>query len=100
MNGFAIALAMLPEHVLLVGIVTLTVIATVAPAASVRRLLAPAIVTVSVAAIVALFQWSIGFTYAAFPGHFSVDPSALAAKAIVLGLTVPVLLMARAEASK
>jgi NADH-quinone oxidoreductase subunit N len=97
MNWFAIALAMLPEHILLVGIVVLTVLAIAAPD-NVRGGLAPAVVAVATAAIAALFQWSIGFSFAPFPGHFSVDPSSLAAKAIVLMLTVPVLLMGRSEA--
>jgi NADH-quinone oxidoreductase subunit N len=97
MNWFAIALAMLPEHILLVGIVVLTALAIAAPD-NVRGGLTPAVVAVVTAAIAALFQWSIGFGFAPFPGHFSVNPSSLAAKAIVLVLTVPVLLMGRSEA--
>ncbi len=99
MNWFAIALAMLPEHILLVGIVVLTALALRRPTGAAASL-APAIVAVIAAAVAAAFQWTIGFAYAPFPGHFSVDASALAAKAIVLLLTVPVLLMARSEANQ
>jgi len=97
MNWFAIALAMLPEHILLAGIVVLTALALrKRPSAS----LAPAIIAVVVAAIAAALQSTMGFAYEPFPGHFSVDASALAAKSIVLALTVPVLLMARSEAKQ
>ena len=99
MNWFAIALAMLPEHILLVGIVVLTVLA-LRPETAESRSLAPAIVAVVVAVLAASFQWLIGFTYAPFPGHLSVDPATFAAKAIVLALAVPVLLMARSEAAE
>jgi NADH-quinone oxidoreductase subunit N len=96
MNWFAIALSMLPEHILLVGIVVLTLRALMKPLGTPASL-TPAIVCVIVAALAAFFQWSTGFSYAPFPGHFSVDASALAAKTIVLALTLPVLLMARSE---
>jgi NADH-quinone oxidoreductase subunit N len=96
MNWFAIALSMLPEHLLLVGIVILTLRALLKPPDAPASL-APAIASVTLAALAALYQWSIGFSYAPFPGHFSVDSTSLAAKAIVLVLTLLVLLMARSE---
>src|ERR1043166_8092221 len=96
MNWFAIAFSMLPEHILLVGIVVLTLRALMKPPGTPASLV-PALVSVTAAALAAFFQWSIGFSYAPFPGHFSVDSTALAAKVIVLVLTLPVLLMARSE---
>jgi NADH-quinone oxidoreductase subunit N len=38
-----------------------------------------------------------GFSDEAFPGHFSIGPGPALAKAVVLGLTVPVLLLARED---
>jgi NADH-quinone oxidoreductase subunit N len=96
MNWFTIAFAMLPEHILLAGIVVLTLRALIKPLGTPASL-APAIAAVAAAALAALFQWSIGFAEVPFPGHFSVDANALAAKAIALVLALPVLLMARSE---
>ena len=99
MNGFDIALAMLPENLLLAGIIILTVRAIIAPDGA-RGGLAPAIASAAGAAVASVWLWSNGFALVAFPGHFSVDSASLAAKAIVLALSVPVLLMARAEAGQ
>jgi NADH-quinone oxidoreductase subunit N len=99
MNVVDVVLAMLPEHILLAGIVIVTA-RSLGATREARLGLAPALVAVVVAAAAAAGLWWTGFAFAAFPGHFSVGPTSFAAKAIVLVLTVPVLLMARAEANE
>ena len=85
--------AMLPEHLLLMGIVLLLVleIASDKP----RGALALSLVVVGVAAAAATWLYLTGYAEAPFPGHFSVDASSSVAKAVVLALAVPVLLLAR-----
>lgn len=95
MNPEGLLLAALPEHLLLLGMLGILL----------RDLLSerpwepllPALATVLAAAGAAFWLHSVGHAGAPFPGHFSVDGDALAAKALLLGLTVPVLLLARAE---
>ena len=85
--------AMLPEHLLLVGIVLLLVleIASDKP----RGALAVSLLSVAGATAIALSLHVIGYAAVPFPGHFSVDPGNLLAKAVVLALAIPVLLLAR-----
>ena len=98
MNWFDIAIAMLPEHLLLAGIV-------VAHRARDRRR-APAKRDAPAAVARRRDSRDRGRGVArrrpdsrshAFPGHYSVSPTALLAKAIVLALAVPVLLISRDE---
>ena len=96
MNWQAMFTAMLPEHLLLAGIVALILLA-IAPGDARRGSLALALVFVAAAAAAAATLASIDYTAAPFAGHFSVTPATLLAKAIVLALAVPVLLMAREE---
>jgi NADH-quinone oxidoreductase subunit N len=96
MNVVDVVLAMLPEHILLAGIVMVTA-RSLGATPGARLGLVPALVAVVVAAAAAAGLWWTGFAFAAFPGHFSVGPTSFAAKAIILALAVPVLLMARAE---
>lgn len=93
MNWQPILTAMLPEHLLLAGIVLLLVleIASAKP----RGSLALSLVTVGAAAAAAAWLHAIGYNTAPFPGHFSVDAGSSLAKAVVLALGVPVLLLAR-----
>ncbi len=87
--------AMLPEHLLLLGMVLLITLEIVGrwPRAS----LPVAVLCVGAAALAAAgLSWA-GFEAAPFAGHFSVDPAGLLAKAIVLALALPVLLMSRDE---
>ncbi len=99
MNGRDILLAMLPEHLLLLGIVLLIVLDI---AGLGRRGSVPVALWVALAAVAtavwAAAQLSLG-TYAAAPfaGHFSVDPATLLAKALVLALALPVLVTSRDE---
>ena len=88
------AIAMLPEHFLLAGIVILIAVEIAAPIRK-QGTLPLSLLAVIFAAAAAAWLSSNGFAFAAFAGHYSVDPSALLAKAIVLALAVPVLLIAR-----
>jgi NADH-quinone oxidoreductase subunit N len=84
---------MLPEHLLLVGIVLLLVleIASDKP----RGALALSLAIVGAATAAAAWLYVTGYAAAPFPGHYSVDASTSVAKAVVLALAVPVLLLAR-----
>ena len=88
-------LAALPEHLLLLGILTLLVIDLLSSRA--RDSFLPALLTVVAAAAAAAWLAWTGHVAAPFPGHFSVDPEVLTAKAVLLGLAVPVLLLGREE---
>ena len=85
--------AMLPEHILLLGIVLLLLL-EIAGAAK-RIALLVGVGAVAAAGGVALWMCSTGFSGIPFPGQFSVAHDSLAAKSIVLLLAVPVLLMSR-----
>ena len=93
MNWTTLAVAMSPEHLLLAGIVVLLVldIASDKP----RGQLPVSVIAVTAATVVAVLLAMAGYSAAPFPGQFSVDPSAYAAKAIVLVLAIPALLLAR-----
>jgi len=93
MNMNAVLLAMLPEHVLLLGIVVIVALAIVGRDRS--GALAVAFASVAVAALAALRLAADGYAAAPFAGQFSVDPSSLLVKGMVLALALPVLLMAR-----
>lgn len=85
--------AMLPEHLLLLGIVVVLVMDIIGKWSRGALLVGVGIVAASagVAASMALQ----GFSGDPFPGQFAVTPATLFAKSIVLALTVPVLLMSR-----
>jgi len=95
MNVSMVLTAMLPEHLLLAGIVMLLVREVTAgkPRAAVWVALA-AVYAAATAALALALQ---GYAAAPFPGQLSVAPPALLAKAILLGLAVPVLLISRDE---
>lgn len=86
---------MLPEHVLLVGMVLLIVLAMVRP---LQRLALPvAVGVVSASALAAFWLASTGYSAEPFLGQFVVSPAILMAKGALLALAVPVLLMSQAE---
>ena len=85
--------AMLPEHLLLLGIVLLLVIEIAGRWP--RAALYVALASVAAAALAAASLSASGYAAAPFAGQFSVDPSSLIAKAMVLALALPVLLMSR-----
>ena len=93
MNWQSIVSGMLPEHLLLIGIVLLLVleIASDKP----RGALGLSLVIVGGASAAAAWLHFTGYAAAPFPGHFSLDASSALAKAVVLALAVPVLLLAR-----
>jgi NADH-quinone oxidoreductase subunit N len=95
MIGRDVLLAMLPEHLLLLGIVLLIVLEIAGLAQRASLMVALAAVA---AAVLAAARLSFdGYAAAPFAGHFSVDAATLLAKAIVLALALPVLAMARDE---
>jgi NADH-quinone oxidoreductase subunit N len=93
MNTTAVLTAMLPEHLLLVGLVV--VIGLEIAGRGRRASLAVAFVAVAAAAIAAAQLSLDGYAAAPFAGQFSVDRSTLLVKAMVLAFALPVLLMAR-----
>jgi NADH-quinone oxidoreductase subunit N len=95
MNMTTVLAAMLPEHVLLLGIVV--VIGLAIAGRDRRGALAVAFASVAVAAMAALRLAADGYAAAPFAGQFSVDAASLLVKGVVLALALPVLLMARDE---
>lgn len=91
MNGQLTLLAMLPEHLLLVGIVLLLTLDIIGIWSKQALLLSVAVVTASTCA--ALWLYFTGFSGAPFVGQFSVTPGTLLAKALIVSLAIPVLLM-------
>ena len=83
---------MLPEHILLAGIVVLLVQDIVG--ARVRASYLAAALAVTTAACAAAWLAVGHYTGAPFPGHYSVDPTASLAKLILLLLAIPVLAIA------
>jgi NADH-quinone oxidoreductase subunit N len=90
-----VLMAMLPEHLLLAGIVLLVGLEIAGRWQRVS--LAVALLAVAAAAMAAASLSFDGYAAAPFAGQFSVDPATLLAKAVVLALALPVLLMARDE---
>jgi NADH-quinone oxidoreductase subunit N len=91
----ALLKAMLPEHLLLAGIVAILVLEILGRAKD--NLLGVAMASVGLAALAAAGLSLSGYSAAPFAGQFSVDPASLAAKAMVLALALPVLAMSRDE---
>jgi NADH-quinone oxidoreductase subunit N len=86
-------IALTPENLLLAGIIVLIGVEIFARQA--QGALAISLCAVAAAAAAAALLGSGDFTATPFPGHFSVDPSWSLAKALVLALALPVLLMSR-----
>jgi NADH-quinone oxidoreductase subunit N len=95
MTPEGLLLAALPEHLLLLGI--LAILITDLVSSRPRDAFVPALLTVLAAGSAAFWLHGAGHSGAPFPGHFSVDPDAFAAKALLLALAVPVLFLARHE---
>ena len=85
--------AMLPEHLLLLGMIAILVIdvASRKPAGAT----ALSLLAVTAAACAAFLSYANGFSADAFPGHFSISPAASLGKAVVLAMAIPVVLMSR-----
>lgn len=96
MNWNAVLLAMLPEHLLLAGIVTLLVLSLIGGRAN-HAGLPVALVTLLAAALAALALHADGTTLSPFAGQFSLTPQGALAKALLLALAAPVLLLSREQ---
>ena len=84
---------MLPEHLLLGGLVLLIVVSMVRGARALAQPLALGVIGAAAAA--AFWLAASGLTSEPFPGHFSVSPVVLVVKGALLALALPVLLMGR-----
>ncbi|QJR14207.1 NADH-quinone oxidoreductase subunit N [Usitatibacter palustris] len=93
MNVSLVFTSLLPEHLLLAGILTLIAMDVIA--GKPRAAMAFAIAVVGTACAAALALAADGYSATPFPGQLSVDPAALLAKALMLGLAVPALLLSR-----
>jgi len=93
MNWHDVLLAMLPEHLLLTGIVLVIFLELVSDRP--RGALALTVVAVVAATAAAALLAGKGYAAAPFAGHFSVNPATLTAKALLLALVLPVLLLSR-----
>ncbi len=93
MNWLAVLTAMLPETVLLAGIVVLIGIEIFSKQP--RGALALSVLAVIAATAGAAWLHATGHAAEPFPGQFSIGPAAALAKSIVLALAVPVLLISR-----
>jgi NADH-quinone oxidoreductase subunit N len=87
--------AMLPEHLLLAGIAVLITLNVLEIAG--KHAATVAIGAVLAATVIAVLLAIDQFEGSPFPGHFSVDQPTLAAKAVVLALTLPLLQLSRRE---
>ncbi len=95
MNATTVLTAMLPEHLLLLGMVVLILLEIIGRGQRFSTLLAMGFVAAAAAA--AAHYAYHGLVAAPFAGHFSVDPATLMAKAVLLGLALPVLMMSRGD---
>jgi len=93
MNWSLILTSMLPEHLLLAGM--LAILGLEIWSGRPRDGFGLAVLFVAAAAAAALWLYASGFQGAPFPGHFSVGPAAALPKAVLLALAVPVLLISR-----
>lgn len=93
MNWSAVLTAMLPENILLVGIVLITLVEITSRRSGGTHALS--LLTVAAAAVAAAALAASGYSGAPFAGHFSVNPVTLAGKAVLIALLLPVLLLAR-----
>jgi len=95
MSWQTVLTAMLPEHLLLAGIVLLICIeiASSRPRGSATV----SLLVLTAAVVAAAWLHYDGYAAAPFAGQYSVDPASLLAKAVVLALAAPVVLLARDE---
>ncbi len=93
MSWLAVLTALAPENLLLAGIVVL--IGAEIFAQRMQGALAIALVIVASASLAAELLFTSGYAAVPFPGHFSIVPAGSLAKAIVLALALPVLLLSR-----
>jgi NADH-quinone oxidoreductase subunit N len=87
--------AMLPEHLLLAGIIVLLVLEIRDPRA--RGAFALALIATLAAAGAALWLHASGYSAVPFAGHYAIGPGGSLSKFLLLALAVPVLLLSRQE---
>jgi NADH-quinone oxidoreductase subunit N len=95
MNWNAVLASMAPENALLAGIVLLISVDIVASRP--QRGFVLALIAIGAAALAAAVLAASGYAAAPFAGQFSIGPASAAAKLVVLGLALPVALIARDE---
>jgi NADH-quinone oxidoreductase subunit N len=95
MNWSFMVVAMMPEHLLLMGIAVLIALDVLDVGQRYSALVAMA--AVLGATLMATLLAIVQFQGSPFPGHFSVDQATLTAKAVVLALTLPLLQLSRDE---
>ena len=95
MNWSFMVVAMMPEHLLLIGIAVLIALDVLDVGQRYSALVATS--AVLGAALMATLLAIVQFEGSPFPGHFSVDQATLTAKAVVLALTLPLLQLSRDE---
>ena len=93
MNWQLILTAMLPEHLLLLGM--LAILGLEIKSGRTRDGFTLAVLFTTAAAVAAFWLYATGFTGAPFLHHFSVGPVASLPKAVLLALAIPVLLISR-----
>ncbi len=93
MSVTAIFAALLPEHLLLLGIVVIISLDLVGGRG--RDATVVALIAVIAATVAAALLYFGGYAAAPFLGQFSVGPQSSLAKAIVIGLAIPVVLLSR-----
>jgi len=93
MNWPLILTSMLPEHLLLVGM--LAILGLEIRSGRPRDGFVPALLFVAAAAAAALWLYATDFAGQPFPDHLSVRPASSLPKFVLLGLALPVLLISR-----
>jgi NADH-quinone oxidoreductase subunit N len=93
MNWQLILTAMLPEHLLLAGM--LAILGLEIRSGRSRDGFGLAVLFTAAAAVAAFWLYATGFQGAPFLHHFSVGPAAALPKAVLLALAIPVLLISR-----
>ncbi|MDQ1308757.1 MAG: NADH-quinone oxidoreductase subunit, partial [Pseudomonadota bacterium] len=93
MNWSVILTSMLPEHLLLVGM--LAILGLEIRSGHSRDGFALAVLSVGAAAAAALWLFVTGYLAEPFPQHFLVDPASSLSKAVLIALALPVLLISR-----
>jgi NADH-quinone oxidoreductase subunit N len=89
--------AMLPEHLLLAGIVLLLVLDIARPRAGGALVLGVALAATVAAAGAALWLHVVHYSGAPFPGHYAIGPATALTKFLMLAFAVPVLILSREE---
>ncbi len=93
MNATVILTSMLPEHLLLLGM--LAILGLEIRSGRPRDGFGLAFLFVGAAAAAAFWLYGTGYVGAPFPPHYAVDPAATLPKAVLLALALPVLLISR-----